>query len=527
MPTASSSVHAGYTDSAVRDASVPIANCIAAWAASLGQLAPAQVYKGTTPTGGADRDIYDGAINRSDHAAFQQQGYGAALACEDFFANLASEPGTDPNPNYHEQADTVIDVAYATDITCAVAQAVRARRMIRTTMLQTAFGPRSLGLLAALVVGCSSGLRGRAYEREANGGIGPTIAGVTLSFVKEDGTSASSATTGADGSYSVGLSAGRYYVLASHANYEDYNTAPGFSVVSGTSRRTMNVFLRDPAVTTVIIVRHGEKLNPDSDVPEEPLSPAGEVRAAKLRENLLRAGITAVYATNTVRTQATVGPTAALFRLPTETYSTPTALGSTILTQHRGDVVLVAAHSNTVAAVANAVGAAMPTATIGDYDNLYVVSVTAAAANGVNLQYGVVSTPDVTKNDLHATTFLLVGDAPAGSPLGQELLHAAQKSTIAAIHTNGTNGLVEPLATALGITPTTYASTDMPTVISNILAAHPQGVVLVAGTNNDLRAAVQALGAQPTPVLYTTDTDHLVIVTRFASGATRTIPIRF
>ena len=391
----------------------------------------------------------------------------------------------------------------------------------------TTLGTRALALLAAFVAACSPGLRGHAYQREADGGIGPTIAGVALSFVKEDGSSAFSATTGADGSYSIGLSAGRYYVLASHVDYEDYSTAPGFSVVGGASKRTMNVFLRQPAVTTVIVVRHGEKLDPDSDVPEEPLSPAGEMRAAQLRENLLRAGITAVYSTDTKRTRETVGPTASLFHLPTVIYASPTALGPTILAQHRGDVVLVAAHSNTVASVANAVGAALSTTTVGDFDNMYVVSVSAAAANAVNLQYGAVSVPDLTKNDLDATTFLLVGNAPAGSPLGQELLHAAQKSGVSAIYTSGASGLVEPVATALGITPSTYASANIPTLMSTIVAAHPQGVVIVAGSNDDLRAAVQALGSQPTPVLYTTDTDHLVIVTRFASGATRTIPMRF
>src|SRR5262245_676896 len=118
-------VHAGYTDASVRDLSVPIADTISAWAASLGVLAPAQIYKGTSSSGGADRNLYDGAINRSDHASFHQQGYPAVVVSEDFFVNLASEPGADPNPNYHETDDTQIDSAYAADITCAIALAVK------------------------------------------------------------------------------------------------------------------------------------------------------------------------------------------------------------------------------------------------------------------------------------------------------------------------------------------------------------------------------------------------------------------
>lgn len=118
-------IHAGYTDAAIRDQSVPVADTIAAWAASLGALAPAQVYKGTNSGSGSDRNVYDGAINRSDHAAFHQQGYPAVAVSEDFFVNLASEPGANPNPNYHRLSDTIIDSDYAADITCVLGYAVK------------------------------------------------------------------------------------------------------------------------------------------------------------------------------------------------------------------------------------------------------------------------------------------------------------------------------------------------------------------------------------------------------------------
>lgn len=117
-------LHAGYTDPAIRDLSLPLADRVALAAAQLGRLAPAQVYKGTSTFGGPDRNVYDGAINRSDHAAFHQQGWGAVLASEDFFANLPTEPAADGNPNYHRAADRTTDAAYARDIVCAVARAV-------------------------------------------------------------------------------------------------------------------------------------------------------------------------------------------------------------------------------------------------------------------------------------------------------------------------------------------------------------------------------------------------------------------
>lgn len=118
-------IHAGYTDGAVRDASVPIANTIAAWAATLGGLAPAQIYSGTNSGPGSDRTLYDGAIGRSDHASFHEQGYPAVVVSEDFFVNTPAEPLKDPNPNYHDEDDLVVDAAYAAGITCAIAYAVK------------------------------------------------------------------------------------------------------------------------------------------------------------------------------------------------------------------------------------------------------------------------------------------------------------------------------------------------------------------------------------------------------------------
>jgi hypothetical protein len=117
-------VHAGFTDPAVRDLSLPLASQVENAAAAYGQLAPAQVYAGTSWNGAPDRNVFDGAINRSDHAAFHQQGYPAILVSEDFFANLATEPNADSNPNYHRAADSFVDLHYARDIVCAVSQAV-------------------------------------------------------------------------------------------------------------------------------------------------------------------------------------------------------------------------------------------------------------------------------------------------------------------------------------------------------------------------------------------------------------------
>ncbi len=392
--------------------------------------------------------------------------------------------------------------------------------------------PLCIALLALLLLwlqGCASGRQGGAFVQPG----GAPIANVALSFVREDGSASFGATTSASGRYSISLAPGRYYLLASHPDHEDYNSAPGFNVVSHNTMGTANVFLREPQVTTVMIVRHGEKQDPNSNAANEPLSAAGEARATALRETLLRSGVSAVYATNTRRTLDTMAPLAAAFRLPTQIYSDATLLANDVMAQHRGDVVLVAAHSDTLATVANAFGAALPTASISDFDNLYVVSVAgsagAATVNAMNLQYAADSTPDATKNDRHAMTLLLVGTAvPTGGAQAQELLHAARKAGVSTLYSStASNPLVAPLASALGLTTTNFNPTNMASFSSQLIASHPQNTVVVAASSDELRALIRELAAQPFPVIYNSDLDHLIVVTRFASGAMRVLPLRF
>jgi hypothetical protein len=119
-------IHAGFTDPAVRDLGLPLAQLVADAARSLGELAPAQLYSGTRATGGSDRTRFDGAIDRSDHASFQEQGYPAVLVSEDFFPNGPGEAAEDPNPNYHSDRDAFVDADYGAAITRAVSVAVLA-----------------------------------------------------------------------------------------------------------------------------------------------------------------------------------------------------------------------------------------------------------------------------------------------------------------------------------------------------------------------------------------------------------------
>jgi Zn-dependent M28 family amino/carboxypeptidase len=75
-------------------------------------LGPIQIYA----------DASDPAAGRSDHASFQERGYAACLVSEDFFIGPGSA-GAEPNPNYHKESDTFVDVHFAADIARVTAAA--------------------------------------------------------------------------------------------------------------------------------------------------------------------------------------------------------------------------------------------------------------------------------------------------------------------------------------------------------------------------------------------------------------------
>ena len=73
------------------------------------------------------------------------------------------------------------------------------------------------------------------------------------------------------------------------------------------------------AQRAVFVVRHAEKAS-DANEASVPLSPAGAARANRLAELLKDAGITAIYSTDTVRTQKTAEPLANLVHAPVRIY---------------------------------------------------------------------------------------------------------------------------------------------------------------------------------------------------------------
>lgn len=125
--------------------------------------------------------------------------------------------------------------------------------------------------------------------------------------------------------------------------------------------------------TTVVLVRHAEKLSEDKD---PGLSEAGRARAERLAGMLESAGLSAIYVSEAKRTQETAAPVASATGIEPRVVSTDQAsrLLRRLKWRHRSDVVLVVGHSNTLPAIAEGLGAPIGLVDEQDYGGLWVVS---------------------------------------------------------------------------------------------------------------------------------------------------------
>jgi broad specificity phosphatase PhoE len=154
-------------------------------------------------------------------------------------------------------------------------------------------------------------------------------------------------------------------------------------------------FFESQATTTVIFVRHAEKATIPVDDPG--LSDAGKRRAAELARQLVDAdvvaGVDAIYSTSYRRTEETVQPVATALKLPITPYdaSNTETIMDDIVRAHKGKIVLVVGHSNTVPALIGNMGASkkVPPIDENEYDNIYVVSIPwFGKTNTIRLRYG-------------------------------------------------------------------------------------------------------------------------------------------
>jgi len=163
--------------------------------------------------------------------------------------------------------------------------------------------------------------------------------------------------------------------------------------------------------TVVLVVRHAERSDtatctPDSTVKTRPnlaLLPAGVTRREVLRHVAGEDSISAIFASEFCRTQNTVGPLAADLGLAVTVVDQFEADGITvnvedlvsqIKSNHKGKVVLIAGHSDTIPPIIEKLGAGTITAIGNDeFDNLYVVIIPRwfGSTRVVRLKYGAVT----------------------------------------------------------------------------------------------------------------------------------------
>ncbi|MGI9087893.1 MAG: histidine phosphatase family protein [Chthoniobacterales bacterium] len=123
----------------------------------------------------------------------------------------------------------------------------------------------------------------------------------------------------------------------------------------------------------VFLVRHAEKAQ-NGDAKDPNLSDAGRARAQALAALLKDASITAIFATEFKRTQATAAPLAQAMKLQaTIVPAKDTGALVAKLKQEHGNS-LVVAHSDTIPEIARALGVTDSiTLAETDYDNLFVI----------------------------------------------------------------------------------------------------------------------------------------------------------
>jgi 2,3-bisphosphoglycerate-dependent phosphoglycerate mutase len=139
-------------------------------------------------------------------------------------------------------------------------------------------------------------------------------------------------------------------------------------------------YFENQATSTLIIVRHAEKAAQPAEDPG--LSTDGQLRAYLLADVLsdvdVVAGVDAIYVTHTRRSEETARPLANRLKLSLNYYEPQDyeGLKKTIEKNHKGKIVLVVAHSNTIPPMVAAFSGSKKIAPIGDdqYHDMFILS---------------------------------------------------------------------------------------------------------------------------------------------------------
>ena len=145
-------------------------------------------------------------------------------------------------------------------------------------------------------------------------------------------------------------------------------------------------FFESQATTTIIFVRHADTDPAAAGAGAEggpPLNERGRARAELLADFLqdidVIASVDAIYASEFRRTQQTATPLAQRLGIDVEVTDHSDYVGfmASVLSAHKGRIVLVVTHRNTIAPLVEELHGSknVPAIEPADYDNLYIVTV--------------------------------------------------------------------------------------------------------------------------------------------------------
>lgn len=141
-------------------------------------------------------------------------------------------------------------------------------------------------------------------------------------------------------------------------------------------------------ITTVILVRHAEKID-DSRDPE--LSEAGKQRAQKLAELLGSQNIDAIYSTDYIRTRDTCAPVSSQKQIEVNLYDPRnTEQIDAMAVDNAGKTILVCGHSNSTPRLANHYlkSTVFSDFDESDYGNILIVTIPAQGSPAfIHLRY--------------------------------------------------------------------------------------------------------------------------------------------
>jgi broad specificity phosphatase PhoE len=143
-------------------------------------------------------------------------------------------------------------------------------------------------------------------------------------------------------------------------------------------------------VTTVILIRHGERNAPTPSNPDPHLDAAGKARAKSLIHVFGQSGIKAIYRSHFARAKETAQPLATHLGLAAIEMDEALQIRNDILSNHTGQTVLVIGHSDTVPDVINGLVAGnLPIINDSEFDNMFVVKIFGQGrASMTRLKYG-------------------------------------------------------------------------------------------------------------------------------------------